>query len=78
MSAIDSAPPGRVLGWDLLRGICALGVASYHLMAWQKLADIHSIGFYGVYLFFVLSGASLTLNYLPRFARDASPTHNNK
>lgn len=59
--------PGRILGWDLLRGCCAYAIISYHLMAWQKVADIHTIGFYGVYLFFVLSGASLVLNYHEQF-----------
>jgi len=55
--------PGRVLGWDILRGLCALAVASYHLLYWQGLADLHTLGSYGVYLFFVLSGASLAYNY---------------
>jgi len=55
--------PGRVLGWDILRGLCALAVASYHLLYWQGLASLHTLGSYGVYLFFVLSGASLAYNY---------------
>lgn len=54
---------GRVLGWDMLRGLCALAVASYHLLYWQELASLHTLGSYGVYLFFVLSGASLAYNY---------------
>lgn len=53
----------RVLGWDLLRGLCALAVAAYHLMYWQDLATIHTLGSYGVYLFFILSGASLAYTY---------------
>lgn len=60
---ITSATAPRVAGWDLLRGLCALGVASYHLLYWQDLAQLHSIGSYGVYLFFVLSGASLAFTY---------------
>lgn len=56
----------RVLGWDVLRGLCALGVAVYHLLYWQGIAAIHTLGSYGVYLFFVLSGASLAYNYLGR------------
>lgn len=63
----SAAVPGRILGWDLLRGCCAYAIITYHLMAWQKVADIHTIGFYGVYLFFVLSGASLVLNYHEQF-----------
>lgn len=53
----------RVLGWDVLRGLCALAVASYHLLYWQGLAALHTLGSYGVYMFFVLSGASLAYNY---------------
>ena len=49
----------RVLGWDVLRGVCALAVASYHLLLWLDIAALHTFGSYGVYLFFVLSGASL-------------------
>jgi peptidoglycan/LPS O-acetylase OafA/YrhL len=56
----------RVLGWDLLRGLCAVAVASYHLLSWQEVATLHAWGSYGVYLFFVLSGASLAYTYAPR------------
>ena len=56
-------PGGRVLGWDLLRGLCALTVASYHLLYWLQFAELPALGTYGVYLFFVLSGASLAFNY---------------
>ena len=57
----------RVLGWDLLRGLCALVVALYHLLLWQDVAALHSFGSYGVYLFFLLSGASLAYTYADRF-----------
>lgn len=57
---------GRVLGWDMLRGLCALAVALYHLLLWQDVATLWSFGSYGVYLFFVLSGASLAYNYQGR------------
>ncbi len=60
-------PAERVLGWDLLRGLCAFAVASYHLMYWQGIAAINTLGSYGVYLFFILSGASLAYNYLDKF-----------
>ncbi len=53
----------RILGWDLLRGLCAIAVACYHLLLWQDVAALHSFGSYGVYLFFVLSGASLAYTY---------------
>lgn len=59
-------PNERVLGWDLLRGLCACAVATYHLLMWQKVAAIHAFGSYGVYLFFVLSGASLAYTYIDR------------
>ena len=58
----------RVLGWDLLRGLCALCVAAYHLLYWQDVAAIHTFGSYGVYLFFVLSGASLSYTYAEAIA----------
>lgn len=57
----------RVLGWDLLRGLCALLVAAYHLMYWQDIAAVHAFGSYGVYLFFILSGASLAYTYAKSF-----------
>lgn len=58
-----SPPPDRVAGWDLLRGLCALTVAVYHLLYWLQLAQLPALGTYGVYLFFVLSGASLAWTY---------------
>ncbi len=61
------AAQGRVLGWDLLRGVCALLVATYHLLYWTELAQLHVLGSYGVYLFFVLSGASMAYTYAGRF-----------
>lgn len=60
------SPGERVLGWDLLRGLSAIAVAAYHLLLWQGLATVHPWGSYGVYLFFVLSGASLAYTYAPR------------
>lgn len=53
----------RVLGWDILRGLTALGVMAYHLLYWQDLASLSTLGTYGVYLFFTLSGASLAYAY---------------
>ncbi len=68
LPAIAPAPQ-RVLGWDVLRGLCALAVATYHLLYWQGIATLHTLGSYGVYLFFVLSGASLAYNYSGRLRR---------
>ncbi len=56
-------PHDRVLGWDILRGLCALSVMVYHLLYWQDLATVSTLGTYGVYLFFILSGASLAYVY---------------
>jgi peptidoglycan/LPS O-acetylase OafA/YrhL len=56
----------RVLGWDVLRGLAALAVALYHLLYWQGVASLHTFGSYGVYLFFVLSVASLAYTYAQR------------
>lgn len=64
-----AAAPERILGWDLLRGCCAYAILGFHLMTWQKVADVHTLGLYGVYLFFVLSGASLALNYHTQFSQ---------
>jgi peptidoglycan/LPS O-acetylase OafA/YrhL len=61
-----ATPPDRVLGWDLLRGLCAIAVAVYHLMYWQGLPALHTFGTYAVYMFFVLSGASLAYTYAGR------------
>lgn len=63
---MTAAATERVLGWDVLRGLCALAVATYHLLTWQDVAQLHTLGSYGVYLFFVLSGANLAYNYLGR------------
>lgn len=53
----------RILGWDLLRGLSALAVVFYHLTTWLDIGYFYSFGSYGVYLFFVLSGASLMYTY---------------
>jgi peptidoglycan/LPS O-acetylase OafA/YrhL len=66
-----NAPAERVLGWDLLRGVGALMVAFYHLSYWLGLAELPALGTYGVYLFFVLSGASLAYVYPAERVRDA-------
>ena len=48
---------------DLLRGLLAVGVASYHVAGWTNLANLWGLGSYGVYMFFVLSGFALTWTY---------------
>ncbi len=53
----------RVFGWDLLRGLCALAVALYHVLGWEGVVELYPLGSYGVYMFFVLSGTSLAFNH---------------
>ena len=60
---------GRVASLDLLRGLCAVAVAAYHGLSWIGLGTFHNLGLYGVYLFFLLSGASMSLAYAQRFRR---------
>lgn len=52
-----------IFGLEALRGACALGVAIYHCAAWTGLAELYSWGVYGVYVFFVISGAVMYYNY---------------
>ena len=62
----------RVAGFDLLRGICAIAVLVYHVLAWNDWAHLYNWGTYGVYIFFVLSGASMYVAYSERFAKGYS------
>ena len=55
--------PKQILGLELLRGLCAMMVAIYHCASWGTVADFPSWGLYGVYIFFVISGAVLYHNY---------------
>ncbi len=45
-AAAGTLQPGkaseRVLGWDVLRGLCALAVALYHLLYWQDLRALQA------------------------------------
>jgi exopolysaccharide production protein ExoZ len=59
----------RVAGFDLLRGICALAVVFHHVLSWHGAAHLYNLGTYAVYIFFVLSGASMHVAYAHRFAR---------
>lgn len=55
-------------GFDVLRGVCAFAVAVYHTLAWSNYAHFNGWGQYGVYIFFVLSGASMYVAYSAKFA----------
>lgn len=69
MNAYSKGELTRVYGWDFLRGLCALAVGLYHLLMWLHVTQWHSFGSYGVYLFFVLSGASLAYTYGNKFSQ---------
>jgi peptidoglycan/LPS O-acetylase OafA/YrhL len=56
-------PSKKILGLELLRGLCALLVACYHGLIWGEVSLYPSWGLYGVYVFFVISGAVLYQNY---------------
>jgi peptidoglycan/LPS O-acetylase OafA/YrhL len=58
----------RVHGLDLVRGICALAVCLYHVFLWTDSAELHTMGTYGVYIFFVVSGTSLYIGYADRYS----------
>jgi peptidoglycan/LPS O-acetylase OafA/YrhL len=60
---VNSVATPRMHAFDLLRGCCAIAVACYHLLNWQDVVTLDAIGLYAVYVFFVLSGASITLAY---------------
>lgn len=62
----------RLPGLDLLRGIRALLVAVYHVLYWQDEAKLYAWGTYGVYIFFVLSGASMVVGYAGRLSTNRS------
>jgi peptidoglycan/LPS O-acetylase OafA/YrhL len=48
---------------DLLRGSAALGIATYHYLLFYYGIDLLSLGIFGVYLFFTLSGLTMMLVY---------------
>jgi exopolysaccharide production protein ExoZ len=55
--------PKRIMGLELLRGLCALLVAIYHCLLLSGTAIFPTWGLYGVYVFFGISGAVLYHNY---------------
>ena len=64
----------RIAGFDILRGLCAIGVALRHVTG--NLVENHTgfpgsnLSLYTVYIFFVLSGASLFVAYSHRLASE--------
>jgi peptidoglycan/LPS O-acetylase OafA/YrhL len=53
---------------DLLRGLAAIGIAIYHFV-YSLGNEIQSLGTFGVYVFFVLSGLTMMLVYGERFSK---------
>jgi exopolysaccharide production protein ExoZ len=77
--AVWQAGVQRIHSLDLLRGICALMVASYHYTLWSKMRGgglvdgfLLFCGTYGVSIFFILSGFSLAYAYASSFERQIS------
>lgn len=64
--------PKKLLGLELLRGLCALLVALYHCLWWSGIAHFREWGLYGVYVFFTISGAVLYHIYAGRLGKDLS------
>lgn len=58
----------RYHGFDLLRGICAIAIMVHHLIYWRFHSGLHNIGTYTVYVFFMLSGASMVIAYANKMA----------
>jgi peptidoglycan/LPS O-acetylase OafA/YrhL len=52
-----------IYGLELLRGLCALSVAVFHCLGWSGGPHFNTWGLYGVYIFFVISGAVMYHNY---------------
>ncbi|WP_417319152.1 acyltransferase family protein [Emcibacter sp.] len=71
--------PRRIYSYDLLRGLCAIFVALYHFLFWtanttsyvSPLGAINNAGTYGVYMFFMLSGATMCSSYRDRLKTSA-------
>lgn len=58
----------RIHGLDLLRGVCAIFVATYHFMLWQGYGEVESLGTFPVYTFFVLSALTISHIYQHKFS----------
>lgn len=59
----------RVIGLDLLRGLCSIAVVLYHFLSWRFRWPIESAGAFAVYTFFILSGLTMMMVYGRRFSR---------
>lgn len=62
----------RNIGLDLLRGLCACAVATYHFLYWREEYLVISMGSFGVYVFFILSALTMMLVYGEKFSAGLS------
>lgn len=62
----------RIHSLDLLRGVCALGIATYHFVSWNLGIQIESLGGFGVYTFFVLSALTMTVVHSSDFTSEVT------
>ncbi|MCL4218775.1 MAG: acyltransferase [Candidatus Hydrogenedentes bacterium] len=62
-------------GLHLLRGICAVGIAVYHFLAWNDSHVFRSLGTFGVYTFFILSALTMSMVYFGHFSEGISRSH---
>lgn len=62
---IPSDKQPRLYALDAMRGVCAIALMLYHYYFWNG-ADYFQIGYFGVYVFFILSGFSLWYVYARR------------
>lgn len=53
----------RLVGLDLIRGLCAIGVMVYHYSYLAEWGSLDGLGTFGVYIFFALSGYALYYVY---------------
>lgn len=54
-------PAERNHGLDLIRGLASVGVAAYHFLHWNYSITLHSLGTFGVYVFFILSAVTMMM-----------------
>lgn len=67
-SSLAATIPERNHGLDLLRGLASLGIAIYHYLYMAQGIAVESLGTFGVYLFFMLSGLTMMLVYGSTFS----------
>lgn len=64
MQTVDAPEKKPTLeGLHLLRGLCAIAVMLYHYLHEAGVGTFHAVGTYGVYIFFALSGYTITYVY---------------